>query len=154
MSRKSKGFKDNKQKRDGNGFITLPHVVLNSPSFIDLNPSAIKLLIDMYSQYNGFNNGYLCASFTLMQQRKWKSKETLQKAKNELIASGLIVETRKGSRPNKASYYAVTWYALDEQNGKTGLDMATQSFPRGLYTHPQDYKNHLLAPIIVPMNKQ
>lgn len=101
MSRKSKGFKDNKQKRDGNGFITLPHVVLNSPSFIDLNPSAIKLLIDMYSQYNGFNNGYLCTSFALMQQQKWKSKETLQKAKNELIASGLIVETSKGSRPNK-----------------------------------------------------
>ncbi len=53
------------------------------------------------------------------------------KAKRELIEVELIVETRKGARPNKASLYAVTFYALDDCGGK--LEMSPRSFPRGAY---------------------
>ena len=63
--------------------------------------------------------------------RGWKSKETLHNAKKQLLESGLVVETRKGMRPNKASLYAVTWHPLNECKGK--LDMPIQSFPRGAY---------------------
>lgn len=51
--------------------------------------------------------------------------------KRELIDAGLIVETRKGARPNKASLYAVTWCALDQCGNK--LDISPSAFPRGAY---------------------
>ena len=66
-----------------------------------------------------------------MRLRGWRSEATLMKAKRELIEMGLIVETRKGARPNKASLYAVTFYALDECGGK--LEMSPRAFPRGAY---------------------
>jgi len=66
-----------------------------------------------------------------MQPRGWRSELTLQRAKRELIELGLIVETRKGARPNKASLYAVTWCALDQCKGKLDIPLAT--FPRGAY---------------------
>lgn len=53
------------------------------------------------------------------------------KAKRELLNLELIVETRMGARPNKASLYAVTWCSLDGCGGK--LDMSPKGFPRGAY---------------------
>jgi hypothetical protein len=89
------------------------------------------LLIDLFAQYRGDNNGDLSACWKFMQPRGWRSEATLSKAKRQLIDLGLIVETRKGARPNKASLYAVTWCALDHCGGK--LDISLQSFPRGAY---------------------
>jgi hypothetical protein len=89
------------------------------------------LLFDLLAQYRGNNNGDLCAAWKLMQPRGWKSEETLHKAKLQLLEAGLMVETRKGARPNKASLYALTWYSLDECGGK--LDISVQGFPRGAY---------------------
>lgn len=66
-----------------------------------------------------------------MHSRGWKSKETLNNAKKELLGACLIVETVKGARPNKCSLYALTWYALDDCDGK--LDISARSFPRGAY---------------------
>ena len=98
------------------------------------------LLFDLVAQYRGENNGDLSAAWSQMQARGWKSKETLFKAKSELIALGLIVETRKGARPNKASLYACTWMALDHCGGK--LEIKPQGFPRGAYK--------LLEPVPLP----
>lgn len=131
MARKSDRWKEAKQKRDSGAFVQLPLSVLNSRAYIECSAHAKMLLFDLVAQYRGHNNGDLCAAYSLMKLRGWKSTHTLQKAKNELQAAGLIVETRKGARPNKASLYAVTWYALDECGGK--LDMTAQSFPRGAY---------------------
>ena len=89
------------------------------------------LLLDLAAQYRGNNNGDLQAAWSLMSPRGWKSEATLNKAKKDLIASELIVETRKGARPNKCSLYALTWFALDDCGGK--LDMSAQGFPRGAY---------------------
>ena len=89
------------------------------------------LLFDLAAQYRGDNNGDLCAAWKLMHPRGWKSEETLCKAKRDLLEACLIVETRKGARPNKCSLFALTWYALDDCGGK--LDISAQSFPRGAY---------------------
>ena len=53
------------------------------------------------------------------------------KAKRQLLNLELIVETRTGARPNKASLYAVTWCSLDYCGGK--LEMTPKGFPRGAY---------------------
>ena len=128
-------YKKGRHGRDGGQFAAIPHEVLNSHAYLSLGAYAVKLLIDMLVQFRGSNNGDLCASFSVMQKRGWKSKETLHNAKKELLEVGLIVETRKGMRPNKASLYAVTWHPLDTCGGK--LDMPPQAFPRGAYKHYQ-----------------
>jgi hypothetical protein len=152
MARKK--WSEAKGKRDRGGFLTIPFSVLESKAYTSANPYARMLLFDLAMQYRGDNNGDLCAAWKVMQPRGWRSEETLQKAKRDLIDLGLIVETRKGARPNKASLYAVTWCALDHCGGK--LDMSDKAFPRGAYRlldpPPPIGKNALLttAPVVVP----
>jgi len=124
-------YKNAADKRDGGTFITLPLCVLNGAAYLGVSAHARMLLFDLVSQYRGDNNGDFCAAFSMMKLRGWKSTHTLLAAKKELIDAGLIVETRKGSRPSKASLYAVTWYALDECGGK--LEVTPRGFPRGAY---------------------
>lgn len=130
MAKKNR-YKNAADKRDGGAFITLPMSVLNGAAYVGVSAHARMLLLDLVAQYRGDNNGDLCAAFSMMKLRGWKSTHTLLSAKNELIDAGLIVETRKGSRPSKASLYAVTWYALDECGGK--LEVTAHGFPRGAY---------------------
>ena len=126
-----KSFRGGKDKRDGGAFISVPLSVLNSRAYLSLSSYARMLLFDLFAQYRGENNGDLCAAWKFMEPRGWRSEATLQNAKRELIASGLIVETRKGARPNKASLYAATWCALDHCAGK--LDITPAEFTRGAY---------------------
>lgn len=123
--------KHGKQDRDGGAFLAVPMSVLNSAAYVGLNAHARMLLWDLAAQYRRDNNGDLCAAWKLMKPRGWKSEDTLHKAKSELLESGLIAETRKGARPNKASLYGLTWFALDHCGGK--LDVKPQGFPRGAY---------------------
>jgi len=124
-------YKNAIDKRDGGGHVAIPFAVLNGAAYLGLNAHARMLLWDLAAQYRGNNNGDLCMAWKLMRPRGWKSEETLNKAKLELQEARLIVETRKGARPNKCSLFALTWYALDDCNGK--LDMSARSFPRGAY---------------------
>lgn len=128
---RSKTYKDGKDKRDSGRFFALPNGVLNGTAYISLSSHARMLLLDLFAQYNGNNNGDLCAAFSIMKLSGWRSTHTLQSAKKELIQADLICETRKGARPNLASLYAVTWYALDDCDGK--LDISPQGFNRGAY---------------------
>lgn len=124
-----------KRKRDGAGsaLLVIPHVVLKSPAYITLSSSAKELLIDIAMQYNTHNNGALLASWRYMSEKRgWTSSAKLNKAKKELIEHDLLVETVQGKRPNKASWYGLTWHALDDING---LEISTQAWPRGAYAH-------------------
>lgn len=124
-------YKNAIDKRDGGGHVAIPVAVLNGAAYLGLNAHARMLLWDLAAQYRGNNNGDMCMAWKLMKPRGWKSEDTLSKAKLELLEARLIVETRKGARPNKCSLFALTWYALDDCNGK--LDMSARSFPRGAY---------------------
>ena len=124
-------WKEDRDKRERGRFLALPYAVLTSAAYLGLSPYAIKLLIDLGVQYNGSNNGDLSAAWKLMHPRGWRSEETLAKAKRELLQTQLIVETRKGWRPNRASLYALTFFALDHCDGK--LDIAPAGFPYGAW---------------------
>lgn len=124
-------YKNATEKRDGGGHVAIPFPVLNGAAYLGLNAHARMLLFDLAAQYRGDNNGDLCMAWKLMHPRGWKSEETLSKAKRDLLEAGLIAETRKGARPNKCSLFALTWFALDDCNGK--LDISARSFPRGAY---------------------
>lgn len=128
---KSRRYKDAKDKRDSGGFVIIPCSVLNGAAYLSVSAHARMLLLDLYAQYNGTNNGDLCAAFSMMKLRGWRSTHTLLAAKKQLLEAGLIFETRKGARPNLASLYAVTWNALDDCGGK--LDVTPRVFPRSAY---------------------
>jgi hypothetical protein len=130
-------LKEIKHKRDGGGgaVLIVPHVVLNSVAYLTLSGRAIKLLYDLAMQYNTYNNGSLLASFRYMSEKRgWTSADQLAKAKAELIDKSLIVQTVQGLLPNKASWYGLTWLALDNIKG---LEITANEWPRGSYARWQ-----------------
>ena len=100
--------------RDQGGFIALPWSVLDCPAYARLSHPARGLLLELARQFVRDNNGRLLASRAYLFERGWKSADTITNAKRELLAAGFIHETVMGHRPNKASWYAVTWRSLDK----------------------------------------
>ena len=88
---------------------------------------ALKLVLDLGSQYTGFNNGYLCPAWELMRNRGWRSRETLFIAIAEAEHFGMIVRTRQGGR-NRASLYALTWWQIHGKDGDP-LDLRPTTSP-------------------------
>jgi len=118
-------------------FLRIPKHIVDHGDFRTLSCRATKLLIDLLAQYRGYNNGDLAATLTMMRERGWNSSDQLQKAKNELIEKDWIIVTRQGGR-NKCSLYAVTFFSIDECNGK--LDVASTT------TAPINWKKRLPSP--------
>ena len=130
-------LKEIKHKRDGGGgaVLIVPHVVLYSAAYLTLSGRAIKLLYDLTMQYNTYNNGALLASWRYMSEKRgWTSADQLAKAKAELIEKLLVVQTVQGLLPNKASWYGLTWLALDNIKG---LEITPNNWPRGAYARWQ-----------------
>ncbi|MEH6473614.1 MAG: hypothetical protein V7752_20510 [Halopseudomonas sp.] len=113
------------------GFFGVPAVVLNHADYIALSPKAVKLFNDIGAQYNGRNNGDLCASITPMMKRGWRSRDQLSKAIKELIARNWIIQTRQGGLNMGPNLYAITWQPIDECGGKLDVQPTTGA-PRKL----------------------
>jgi len=117
--------------RDAGGFVALPWAVLDSPAYSGLSHPAKALLLEFARQFVRDNNGRLLCSMTYLGPRGWKSNDVITRAVRELVAAGFVHQTAQGHRPSKASWYAVTWRALDRH---PGYDVGTvESFQRGAY---------------------
>lgn len=117
--------------RDSGGFVALPWSVLDCPAYAELSHPARSLLWEFARQYVRDNNGRLLASGAYLRTRGWTSKDVITRAVRELVATGFIFQTAMGHRPNKASWYAVTWRALDKLPGyDVGM---VEGFSRGAY---------------------
>lgn len=99
--------------RDAGGFVALPWSALDSPAYARLSHPARSLLLELARQFVRDNNGRLLASSAYLSKRGWTSVDVITRAKRELLAAGFIHETVKGHRPNRASWYALTWRTLD-----------------------------------------
>lgn len=117
--------------RDAGGFVALPWSVLDCPAYASLSHAARSLLMEIARQFVKDNNGRLLASGAYLRKRGWKSADVITRAKRELLAAGFIFETVMGQRPNKASWYAVTWQRLDKLKGYD--EGAAELFKRGAY---------------------
>jgi hypothetical protein len=104
-------------RREAGQYTGLPHAVQDSANFRMLSGSAEKVLLAIARQYNGHNNGDLCATYQFMRQRGIRSPDTLSSAIRELRHYGLVELTRQGGR-HAPSLYALTWRAVDECKGK------------------------------------
>jgi len=117
--------------RDAGGFVALPWAVLDCPAYSTLSHPARSLLMEFARQFVRNNNGRLLASSSYLRKRGWNSPDVITRAKRELLKAGFISETVMGHRPNKASWYAVTWLRLDNLNGYDAG--AKELFRRGAY---------------------
>lgn len=129
--------------RDAGGFVALPWSVLDSPAYANLSHPARSLLFEMARQFVRDNNGRLLASEAYLAKRGWHSPDVINRAKKALLEAGFIHETVKGHRPNKASWYAVTWRTLDRHPGYD--PDAAERFERGAYRK----KNTTTPPVVV-----
>lgn len=130
--------------RDQGGFVALPWSVLDCPAYARLSHPARSLLWEFARQFVRDNNGRLLASGVYLAKRGWKSSDVIYRAKQELQEAGFIHETVMGHRPNKASWYAVTWRALDKMPGYDAG--AAEMFKRGAYQQCVPLKNASLTP--------
>lgn len=130
--------------RDPGGFTALPWAVLDCPKYRKLSPNAVCLLIELARQFTGSNNGSLILTRKYLGTRGWTSSDTIAKCKRQLLDLGFIFETFLGRRPNKASWYAVTWQALDKSD-KYDFE-AEKLFKRGAYRDPFETQNARLSP--------
>lgn len=137
--------------RDAGGFVALPWSVLDSDAYAGLSHPARALLLEFARQFVRDNNGRLLATSRHLFKRGWRSEDVIHRAKQELLAAGFIYETVKGGRPNRASWYAMTWYSLDKVPGYD--EGAAAGFVRGAYRftpanpkQPQPKKNAILTP--------
>lgn len=130
-----------KGRREGGSFVALPHAVIGGDEWADLSAHAVKLLLDLYAQYRGNNNGDLTAAWSILKVRGWRSKDTIYRALDELIGAGWLIKTRQGGR-HTPSLYAVSWQAIDHCDGK--LDVVETN------TAPGTWKNKMRGPIAVP----
>tara|TARA_R110002050_G_scaffold57423_5_gene129280 strand:+ start:200152 stop:200571 length:420 start_codon:yes stop_codon:yes gene_type:complete len=137
----SKNWERNNNRKLKGQYFALPHAVMKSEKYIALSAHAVKLLNDLGLQYNGKNNGDLCATWSMMRRRGWKSASTLYKAIKELLAYEFIIVSRQGGR-HSATLYAVTWNNIDECKGK--LDISSTVAPLGNWmtekTDLEEYK--------------
>lgn len=124
--------------RDSGGFIALPWSVVDCLAYAKLSHPARSLLMEIARQFVRDNNGRLLASATYLRKRGWNSSDVISRAKRELINAGFIYETVKGHRPNKASWYAVTWHILDKLAGYDAGAM--QGFQRSAYLYGNENK--------------
>ncbi len=146
MANGRNSMKRNDPGRDGTTFVAMPWVVMDCPAYASLSHPARSLLWELARQFVRDNNGRLLATKAYLEQRGWRSADVIHRAKKELIAKSFIFETVKGRRPNKASWYALTWRNLDKL---PGYDYgAVSSFERSAYRKNQPIDKN--APLYPP----
>ncbi len=113
-----------KGRNDEGRYCALPHNVMDSTSFCKLSGNAAKVLLFIYRQYSGNNNGDLSAPFSKADSINIGSQTTWYEAMKELVAVDLIMVTRESMKKHQGNPHglctlsAVTWKKIDGCKGK------------------------------------
>jgi len=109
----------------------IPHAVMDGNAFKGASYPAKSLLFELMRQHSGKNNGHLQLSFSWLQGRGWKSRDVIQRARDELIERGLLIQTRQGGLNIGASRYAVTWLHIMNY---VGLEIQGKDYHPGAWS--------------------
>lgn len=104
-------------------FFPLDKAMLKSPEWASLTSHTVKLIVDLGVQYQGNNNGDLCAAWSVMRPRGWRSPATLNRSLKDAKGKGFVEVSRQGGR-NKCSLYALTFFPVNECGGKLDIKHA------------------------------
>ena len=124
---KRKTYSRAKGRGNGGGYFHFPHAISTQSNIAQMSYHAKALLLDLGSQYKGYNNGDLSIVWQFMVKRGWKSKQTLYKARDELLELGLVVITQYGDR-KRPTLYALTWREIDKLSDAVSV---TKNFKKG-----------------------
>jgi len=128
-------------------FVAIPRQVLKSNAYRKLSLAARCLLWDIAIQFTGHNNGDLRPSVKYLAELGWNSRDTVQRAKKELVDVGLLFLTAQGHKPRKASQYALTWLPLDRCDGfDPGTEKAFRPNEYLLVGPPPDVRKTVIKP--------
>ena len=114
----------------GGSYTAIPHRVLDSQAFQGASHTARSLLYELLRQHNGANNGHLQLATSWLKSRGWKSCDTIQAAKNELMKRELIVRTRLGGLNAGPDLFALTWLPI---SNFIGLDIRQSEYHPGAW---------------------
>ena len=84
-------------------YVRLPHDLIRGEVWAGLSANATRLLIGIWDQYNGHNNGDLRFGYAHAERLLGCSTQTVWRAFAELQDAGLIEAVEKGSFAHKAS---------------------------------------------------
>ena len=111
-----------KKQYKANSFAGIPRLVMQSDDYIKLSGNAVKLLLALCYQFRGHSNGNLTAAWSVMQEQfGFRSQETLNRVKKELIAAEMIIQTRTPKFLNpggQCALFALTWHKIDDCPGR------------------------------------
>jgi hypothetical protein len=65
------------RSESGGTFTAIPHAVQDCANWRQCSATAIKMLCDVARQYNGRNNGDLCAALSVLRPYGWTAPETV-----------------------------------------------------------------------------
>ena len=123
----SRGKKKRPEAVSG-GYVAIPWRVMDSPAYQGLTVASKALLLELARQHSGSNNGRLHLVHSWLARRGWPSKSIVDKCRDELLARGLIVQTRQGGLSIGPTWYALTWHAISSY---AGLDIAQHQYAPG-----------------------
>lgn len=111
-------------------YCSIPWSVMDSRAYQGATPTAKALLFEVLRQHSGDDNGHMHITHKWLSPRGWGSKETVERARDELLKRGLIVQTKQGGLFIGASLYAVTWLPISNH---VGLETSPNTYHPGLW---------------------
>ena len=114
--------KPNSKGRNKPKYVGLSHSMIDSLAFQSLSPKAIALLVYMFRRYNGFNNGDISFSCREAANLLYISKDTANKAFQELTEKGFIRIDKDSSffmKKAKAIHWEITCWPLKSGTAPT-----------------------------------
>jgi len=109
-------------------YSALPHAILDSPAYTGASIAAKALLCELLRQHNGVNNGRFHLVHTWLAKRGWASKSIVEKARDELLTRGLIIQTKQGGLFIGPTWFAVTWLPISNH---VGLEIGPHQYHPG-----------------------
>lgn len=130
MGREAKRRAILREGRTPGTYSAWPHACATHANYFILTVAAKALLAHFVGEFRGFNNGDLSCAWKTMKPRGWRSRTTVEKARDELERRGWIVRTRQGFR-NRCNLYALTFHQIHDTRGKA--DVAPTREPLGFW---------------------
>ncbi len=96
-----------KKKGSGKPFFQLHYELMRSQRFRRLSGNALRVYFWIVSQYSGYNNGNLTASYSAIRSEIGIAKDTVLKSLAELEGASFIYRTAQGTKKGEPSRFAV-----------------------------------------------
>jgi hypothetical protein len=119
-------------EKPSGSYAAIPDAVIKSQAYINLSDAAVRLLVELVSHHDGFNNGMLHTAYTALAKRGLGSHNKVERAFGELMNSGFIIKTRSGGLNAGPDCYALLWLPAtpkDRAGNQKDMPMLPRPYP-------------------------